>query len=401
MGGLGLPMAKSPGEIGLSAERLERIRTTLLQDVERRLVPGAVMLIARGGRIGFAEAIGFRDREAGAPMTLDAIFHIASMTKPITSVAAMILAEEGKLQIAAPVADYLPELAERTIGVERVRARRTMTVQDLLRHTSGLTYAVTGDSAVQMIWREAQLMTADQTNAELVTKLARLPLMYEPGTTWEYGMSVDVLGRVIEVVSGQDLADFVDARISRPLGLVDTGFAATGKRAARIAEPQTGERPPMHYRVADPGRRWAEGGGGAVSTAADYVRFCQMLLNGGELDGARVLAPKTVALMTSDHLPPDCAYGPSARGFGGLAPRPEMGYGFGLGFAVRTQLGRSPLPGSVGDYSWGGVLGTYFWIDPAENLIAIFLAHAADRRLYYRYLARQLVYAAITGPVAG
>ena len=184
MGGLGLPMAKSPGEIGLSAERLERICTTLRQDVERRLVPGAVMLIARGGRIGFAEAIGFRDRAAGAPMTLDTIFHIASMTKPITSVAAMILAEEGKLQIAAPVADYLPELAERTIGVERVRARRTMTVQDLLRHTSGLTYAVTGDSAVQMIWREAQLMTADQTNAELVTKLARLPLMYEPGTTW-------------------------------------------------------------------------------------------------------------------------------------------------------------------------------------------------------------------------
>jgi CubicO group peptidase (beta-lactamase class C family) len=334
-------------------------------------------------------------------MTFDAIFRIASMTKTITSVAAMILAEEGKLQIAAPVADYLPELAEPTIGVERVRARRTMTVQDLLRHTSGLTYGITGDSPVQKIWREAQLFTADQTNAELVTKIARLPLMYEPGTTWEYSHSVDVLGRVVEVVSGQDLADFIDTRISRPLGLGDTGFAATGERAARIAEPQIGARPPMHYRVADPGRRWAEGGGGAVSTAADFVRFCQMLLNGGELNGTRLLAPKTVALMTSDHLPPDCAYGDTARErFGALAPVPEMGYGFGLGFAVRTQPGRSPLPGSVGEYFWGGVLGTYFWIDPAEDLIAVFLAQAPDCRLYYRYLSRQLVYAAITGPVA-
>jgi CubicO group peptidase (beta-lactamase class C family) len=401
MSGLGLPMAECPEEIGLSAERLERIRMTLRQDVECQLIPGVVMLIARGGRIGFAEAVGFRDRKAGAPMTFDAIFRIASMTKTITSVAAMILAEEGELQIAAPVADYLPELAERTVGVERVRAQRTMTVQDLLRHTSGLTYGITGDSPVQKIWREAELFTADQTNAELVTKIARLPLMYEPGTTWEYGHSVDVLGRVIEVVSGQDLADFIDTRISRPLGLGDTGFAATGERAVRIAEPQTGERPPMHYRVTDPARRWAEGGGGAVSTAADFVRFCQMLLNGGALDGTRILAPKTVALMTSDHLPPDCAYGETARErFGALASVPEMGYGFGLGFAVRIDAGRCPLPGSVGEYFWGGVLGTQFWIDSAEDLIAIFLTQAPERRLYYRHLIRPLVYAAITGPVA-
>jgi CubicO group peptidase (beta-lactamase class C family) len=307
MSDLGLPMAACPEEIGLSTERLNRIRNTLRQDVERQLIPGAVMLIARGGRIGFAEAIGFRDRDADAPMTLDAIFRIASMTKTVTAVAAMILAEEGKLQIAAPVADYLPELAEPTIGIERARARRTMTVQDLMRHTSGFTYGIIGDSPVKRMWREAELFTADQTNAELVTKIARLPLIYEPGTTWEYGHSTDVLGRVIEVASGQELADFIDARISRPLGLADTGFAAIGEKVARIAEAQIGERPPMHYRVTDPGRRWAEGGGGAVSTAADFVRFCQMLLNGGELDGVRILSPKTVALMTSDHLPPDCA----------------------------------------------------------------------------------------------
>ena len=403
MSGLGLPMADRPEDIGLSPERLERIKSTLRHDVERRLIPGAVMLIARGGRIGFAEAFGWRDREAQAPMTDDAIFRVASMTKPVTSVAAMILAEEGSLQVSAPVAEYLPEFKERTVGVERVRARRTMTVQDLMRHTSGLTYAAFGDSPVQMVWRDADLMNESQTNADLIGKLADLPLMFEPGTTWEYSMSTDVLGRVVEVVSGQNLADFFAARITGPLGMSDTAFEATGERATRLAEPQTdaatGARPPMRN-VARP-HRWASGGGGLVSTAADYLRFCQLLLNRGELDGTRILAPKTVAHMASNHLPPDIGYGETARPrFGALAPVPEMGYGFGLGFAVRTAPGMSPVPGSVGEYFWGGVTGTYFWIDPAEDLIAVFLSQAPDRRLYYRYLSRQLVYAAITGPVA-
>jgi len=400
MNGLGLPKADRPKEVGLSAKRLARLSATFREDVERNMIPGAVVLIARGGRVGYAEAFGWRDREAKAPMELDAIFRIASMTKPLTSVAAMILAEEGKLQIAAPVADYLSELAERTVGPERVPAKRTMTVQDLLRHTSGLTYAAFGDSAVQMIWRDAQPMTEDQTNAEMVAKLAPLPLMFEPGTTWEYSMSTDVLGRVVEVVSGQDLADFIEARICRPVGLRDTGFAATGERAARVAEPQidpaSGARPPMR-KVINPGR-WASGGGGAMSTAADYARFCQMLLNGGELDGTRILAPKTVALMASDHLPPDCAYGDTARPrFGALAPVTEMGYGFGLGFAVRTAAGRCPLPGSIGEYFWGGVLGTSFWIDPAEELVAVAMMMAPERRLYYRHLLRPLVYGALIG----
>jgi CubicO group peptidase (beta-lactamase class C family) len=215
-------------------------------------------------------------------------------------------------------------------------------------------------------------------------------------------MSTDVLGRVVEVVSGQDLAEFIDSRISRPLGLRDTGFAATGERSARTAEPQvdpaTGGRPPMRN-VTHPGR-WASGGGGAVSTGADYVRFCQMLLNGGELDGTRLLAPKTVELMASDHLPPDCGYGDTARSrFGALAPVPEMGYGFGLGFAVRTTAGRCPLPGSVGEYFWGGVLGTSFWIDPVEQLVVVAMMLAPERRLYYRHLLRPLVYGALVGPI--
>ncbi len=402
MSGLGLPMAERPEEIGLSAERLQRIGAILRHDVERRLIPGGVMLIARGGRLGFAEAFGWRDREAQAPMALDAIFRVASMTKPVTSVAAMMLAEEGSLQISAPVAEYLPEFKERTIGVERVCARRTMTVQDLMRHTSGLTYAGFGDSPVQMIWRDLDLMSEDQTNADLVSKLARLPLMFEPGTTWEYSMSTDVLGRVVEIVSGQSLAEFFAARITGPLGMTDTAFEATGERAARVAEPQadltTGARPPMRN-VTRP-HRWASGGGGLVSTAADYLRFCQMLLNGGEFDGARLLSPQTIRHMASDHLPPGVGYGDTSRErFGALAPVPEMGYGFGLGFAVRTAPGMSPVPGSVGEYFWGGVTGTYFWIDPAEQLIAVLMLQAPDRRLHYRYLSRQLVYAAITGPI--
>jgi len=341
MTGLGLPKADRPKEVGLSAKRLARLSATFRQDVERNMIPGAVVLIARAGCIAYAEAFGWRDREAEAPMELDAIFRIASMTKPLTSVAAMILAEEGKLQIAAPVAEYLLQFADSTVGAERVPAKRVMTVQDLLRHTSGLTYAAFGDSAVQMIWRDAQPMAENQTSAEMVTKLASLPLMFEPGTTWEYSMSTDVLGRVVEVVSGQGLAAFIDARICRPLGLRDTGFAATGDRAARVAEPQTdpatGSRPPMRN-VTNPGR-WASGGGGAVSTAADYLRFCQMLLNGGELDGTRVLAPKTVALMASDHLPPDCNYGETARPRFGALPRSPR---WGTALAWASLCARTP-----------------------------------------------------------
>jgi CubicO group peptidase (beta-lactamase class C family) len=398
---LGLPRAECPEQVGLSSARLERLARVIRQDVERKLIPGAVVVIARAGRIGYAEAFGWRDREAQAPMTLDAIFRVASMTKPITSVAAMMLAEEGRLEIAAPVANYLPEFAELTVGIERARPQRTMTVQDLMRHTSGLTYAQFGDSPVQMVWRDAKLMDEAQTNAELITKLSRLPLMFEPGTTWEYSMSTDVLGRVVEVASGRSLAEFFAERITGPLGMADTGFAATGERSARLAEPlidpASGNRPPMRAVTRD--NRWHSGGGGAVSTAADYLRFCQMLLNGGELDGMRLLAPKAVAHMAADHLPSDVRYGITTRArFGALAPVPEMGYGFGLGFAVRKEQGRSPVPGSVGEFFWGGVTGTYFWIDPAEDMVVILMLQAPEQRLHYRYLTRQLVYAALTAP---
>ncbi len=393
----GLPRAECPEQVGLSSPRLERAAGVIRQDVERKLIPGAVLAIARAGRVAYTEAFGFRDREVGAAMTSDAIFRVASMTKPLTSVAAMMLSEAGLLDIAAPAAEYLPEFGGLTVGVERRKPARAMTVHDLMRHTSGLTYEDFGDSPVQMIWRDANLRDENQTNAELVAKLARLPLMFEPGTTWEYSRSTDVLGHIVEVVSGKSLGAFFAERITGPLGMADTGFAATGERAQRVAEaqidPATGKRPPMRN-VTAPGR-FESGGGGAVSTASDYLRFCQMLLNGGELDGVRLLAPKTIAHMTSDHLPPGVAYGGIAR-FGALAPTPEFGLGFGLGFAVRKEQGRCPVPGSVGDYFWHGVTGTTFWTDPAEQLIAVFLLQSLERRLRYRNLTRQLVYAALT-----
>ncbi len=402
MTALGLPRAERPEQVGLSSERLDRITAALRADVEAGTIPGAVLAIARGGRIGYAEAVGYRDRETGAAMPFDAIFRIASMTKPIVSVAAMALSEEGRLDIGAPVADYIPAFKELTVGPERTKATRTMTVQDLLRHTSGLTYAGFGDSPVQMIWRDANLMDENQTNEELVGKLANLPLMFEPGTTWEYSMSTDVLGRVVEVASGKRLAAFIAERITGPLGMADTAFAAVGDKAARVAEPPvdkaTGKKPPMR----DLGRetRWHSGGGGLAGTAADYLRFCQMLLNGGELEGVRILAPKTVRHMASDHLPPDAQYGETARSrFGQLAPVPEMGYGFGLGFAVRKAQGMSPVPGSVGEFFWGGVTGTYFWIDPQEQMVVVLMLQAPEQRLRYRYLTRRLVYGAVTGPL--
>jgi CubicO group peptidase (beta-lactamase class C family) len=399
---LGLPRAESSELVGLSSERLKRVTATISADVERGTIPGLVLMIARGGRVGYAEAIGYRDREANAEIQLDSIFRIASMTKPMVSVAAMQLTEEGRLDIGAPVARYIPEFGEMTVGAERKKANRTMTVQDLLRHTSGLTYAMLGTSPVQKIWRDADLQAEDQTNAELVGKLGELPLLFEPGTTWEYSMSTDVLGRVIEVVENKSLGEVLGQRIIGPLDMIDTAFSATGDRASRVAEPLVdkaiGKKPPM--RNVTRNNRWQSGGGGLASTASDYLRFCQMLLNGGELEGARIVSPKTVAYMAADHLPPNVEYGETARSrFGALAPVPEMGYAFGLGFAVRKAQGLSPVPGSVGEFFWGGATGTYFWIDPQEQMIVVMMLQAPDMRLAYRYLSRRLVYGALTGPL--
>jgi CubicO group peptidase (beta-lactamase class C family) len=403
-----LPMANRAEDVGISSARLSRVTSTFQAEVDKAAIPGAVVLIARRGKVAYFEAFGFRDREKQAPMQKDSIFRIASLTKPFTSVAVMMLAEEGKLALHDPVSQYLPEFKNGKVGVEKLDGtatphlalepvRREITIQDLLRHTSGLTRPSTF-SLVTQAYVDAKVADRKQTSAEMIAKLAKLPLAFQPGTTWEYSMSTDVLGRVIEVVSGVDLDRFIAERIAKPLGLSDSGFWVPQESAARLAEPQvdkrTGKRPPMVEATQRPG--WFSGAGGMVSTAADYYRFSQMLLNGGQLDGVRLLSPKTVALMTSNHLPPGVTYGPTmAAAFEALAPMPEFGTGFGLGFAVRTNQGRSPVPGSVGDYYWGGATGTYFWVDPQEQLIAVMMLQVAnDQRIHYRYLMRELVYQA-------
>jgi CubicO group peptidase (beta-lactamase class C family) len=389
-GAAGLPAAK-PEEVGLASARLERIGHTLREDVERGRIPGAVVLVARKGRVAYLEAIGFRDKAAGVPMKTDDIFRLASMTKPMASVAAMILYEEGRLLLSDPVSKYLPALGQRTVGVERVPAQREMTVQDLLRHTSGLPYGGRGQTALHKMYPGGSGSLRDLTGTEFIDRLAALPLLHHPGTAWEYGFSTDVLGRVVEVVSGKTLGQFLDERVFKPLGMADTAFVVPKDKHARIAQafakdPDTGKE------VSVPDARVAPklecGGACAVSTAADYARFSQMLLNRGALEGVRILAPKTVDYMTADHLGPAIGAGTDYI--------PGDGYGFGLGFAVRKATGVANGNGSAGDYNWGGAYGTYFWVDPKEQLVVVSMTQAPGPiRLHYRQLLKSLVLQAI------
>ena len=394
-----LPRAE-PAEAGLSDARLERLTAVVRADVEKGRIPGVVMLVARDGRLAHLESVGWRDKEKQAPMRPDAIFRIYSMTKPIVSVAAMMLWEEGRFLLADPVSKFIPEFKDLKVGVEKtdpatgktalelVPAGREMTVHDLLRHTSGLTYGVFGKSLVKQAYLDADVPSKEQTNEELIGKLAKLPLAYQPGTTWEYSRSTDVLGRLVEVISGQTLDVFLQERVLGPLGMRDTGFHVPPEKLDRLAEPLSADpdtgKPVRLINVRAP-QKFLSGGGGMVSTAADYVRFVQMLLNGGELDGVRILARKTVAYMLSDHL----------GEIRGPAYSPGPGYGFGLGVGVRLEPGLAAVPGSVGDFYWGGLGGTYFWGDPKERLIAVWMMQAPGQRNYYRALFRDLVYSAI------
>ena len=364
-------------------------------DVESRRIPGAVLLIARQGKIASLIAAGYQERRTETPMKADSIFRIASMSKPITSVAIMILAEEGKLDIGAPVAQYLPEFKDVTVGVEKAAPKRAMTVQDLLRHTSGLTYGFFGNSPVDELYRKSNLL-ASKSLAEMASAIARLPLLHQPGEVWEYSMSTDVLGRIVEVVSGKELDVFIAESITRPLAMHDTGFYLTASQAARMAHPDSATA----MGPIDPTVKPAilSGGGALFSTAGDYARFCQMLLNGGELDGVRILAPKTVALMTSDQLPAATErHSPVAIILDAFGPTPEMGTSFGLGFAVRTDPGRNPVPGSIGDFSWAGIAGTYFWVDPKEKLVTVLMTQLPRPPIlpFWRQ-TRTLVYQALT-----
>lgn len=383
----------APEEIGLSSARLARLGEVLREEIERGRVPGAVALIARRGRVGYFESFGVRDPVSGAPMTKDAIFRIYSMTKPITSVAAMMLWEEGRFLLSDSIADYLPEFShpqvavERAGAVERVPADRAITIQDLLRHTSGLTYEFRGSGPVHKMYMSAKVYSRSQSSADQAATLAKMPLLHQPGTRWEYSRATDVVGRLIEVLSGVPLRVFLERRILAPLGMSDTSFHVPPPHHSRIAEafakdPDSGGKV-MLLEVRD-APAFESGGGGLVSTAGDYARFLQMLLDGGTLGGSRFLSRKTLELMTADHLGP-------------MTGAPDLllpGHGFGLGFAVRLHTGIAALPGSIGQYFWGGLAGTTFWVDPAEQLFAILLIQAPGRRDYYRTLFRDLVYSA-------
>jgi CubicO group peptidase (beta-lactamase class C family) len=387
-----------PRDAGLCPQRTERLLTVLRAEVARQRLPGAVAVIARHGKLALCEAVGALDPAAGTPMTPDAIFRIYSMTKPVVSVAALMLMEQGELLLSDPVARYLPEYDKQHVvhmvdgAVQRQPVRQPATVQDLLRHTAGFTYEFMGSGPVQRQYAQARIGSRDRSNAAFSQELAALPLLFEPGTHWEYGRATDVLGHVVEVVSGQTLGQFLQTHLFAPLGMTETGFFVPPEQHSRIAEPFA--RDPeggVQMRVFDLRQpvALASGGGGLASTAMDYARFLQFMLNRGELGSVRLLGSRTVDFMTTDHLGEIPVFGPASRAL--LSP----GHGFGLGVAVRKALGVASMPGSPGSYHWGGMAGTTFFVDPAEGLFAILMLQAPNQREHYRLLFRNLVYAAL------
>jgi CubicO group peptidase (beta-lactamase class C family) len=393
-----------PVGAGFSPRRLARIAPWHQAEIDKGALTGAVVAIARDGKLAYLQAIGTYDRAGKIPLKPDAIFWIASMTKPVTSVAAMMLVEEGKLALDAPVSRYLPEFKDKPVGVEEVDAvtgqhvlllepaKRPPLVIDLLRHTAGLVYPEEADDSLHKMYGLADFRRT-RTLADFVASLAALPLAHQPGEVWEYSWGVDVLARVIEVASGQPFDQFLERRLFKPLGIVDTGFYVPAEKLARLVDPVDGKRPAL-WDVTKPPKLFS-GGGGLVSTAPDYLRFCQMLLNGGGLNGVRLLVAKTVQQMTTNTLPADIRF----AGAGGEWVGPRVGTGWGLGFAVRTNPEFSLLPGAVGSFNWSGFWGTYFWIDPVEKLIGVQMIQVPPQSVsLYRDALRHLTYAALSIP---
>jgi CubicO group peptidase (beta-lactamase class C family) len=394
-----------PESLGFSPQRLKRIGAALQAEIAAGKLPGAVVAIARHGKLAYLEAFGYLDRQSEVPMPVDAVFSIASMTKPMASVAALSLYEEGRLMVNAPVSTYLPQLAHMKVATPRahaaqepvdesVPAQREMTIQDLMRHTAGVTYGNRGSSAFYKRYLSSSDEVAGQiTGPEFLKKLAELPLHFEPGSKWDYGFGFDVLGLAVEALSGQSLAAFLGKRVFGPLGMRDTGFVVPPDSAHRFAkglpcDPLTGK--PQRMRDGTKPHKFACGGGCAVSTTGDYLRFAQMLLNGGTLDGTRILGRKTVEFMTADHIGPEID---TSR----LRQWPNInGYGFGLGVAVRRDTGAGGAVSSKGEFHWAGATGPYFWVDPSEELAVVFMAHAPGAmRFYLRQFMHALVLQAL------
>jgi len=389
-----------PAGAHFNPQKLERITEFFKNEVADGKIPGAIVLISQHGKPVYYEKFGLRDVTTKQPMTDDTIFTVFSMSKPITSVAAMMLVDEGRLKLDDPVEKYIPSFATAKVGVELkaengekklelVPLKSPITILDLMRHTSGITYGFYGDSLVRALYSNTLLYAGDFDNAEFADRIARLPMAEQPGTLWDYGHSTDVLGRVIEVVAGKSLLQFEKERLLDPLGMTATGFYITDPaKLPLLADtmPNDNKFSAGSIRNARRMLKWESGGGGMISTVTDFAKFSQMLLNGGSLDGSRIIGRKTLELMASDHLTPDIK-------IQGTLVSP--GHSFGLGFSVRTQQGVAPFLGSVGQFFWSGMGGTFFWIDPKEELFAVFMSQGPGQREYTRTLVRNLVYAAV------
>ena len=407
----GMPTATAES-VGMSAARLERIAGVFKEHIDKGNLPGVVVMVARKGKLVYSRTLGFQDKAAGKPLREDAVFRMYSMTKPMASVAAMMLIEEGKMQLNDPVSKFLPAMKDLKVSVAKVDAEfakatytlvpadREMTVQDLMRHTSGLLYAnLTQNAGVKDAYAKGGVDddVRGLTPEEEVERLSKAPLGHQPGTVWEYSLSTDMLGRVIEAASGKRLGAFLEERLFKPLGMKDTAFFVAPDKMGRLAQGLekdsfSGAAIKLYDVSAQPGND--SGGAGAVSTASDYLRFAQMLANGGQYDGKRLLSRKSIELMTSDHLGTRIlAQSPMTPGEILLS---TPGYTFGLGFAVRQAPGVAGVAGSQGEFMWGGYAGTYFWVDPKEQLVGIYMTQAPSPiRAYYRKLFKQLVYSAI------
>ena len=394
-----------PEEVGLSPERLKRIEEVLGAKVKAGEIPGYVALVARRGKVAYFEANGVQNPSTKKPMSRDSIFRIYSMTKPITSVAAMMLVEEGKIKLSDPVSKYLPELANPRVAtnadsakdpaeIQTRPAKNQIRVLDLLLHTSGFTYGFfkpfPGGGPVEQMYLDGGVNDLDITNAELVTRISKLPLKYEPGTTWWYSRSTDVLGRLVEVVSGMTLGEFFERRICQPLGMADTAFRVAPDKVARFVEPFDEDKKGRILAYTDPTKpvKFEAGGQGLTSTVMDYARFAHMLLNRGALGNAQILGKKTVELMTTNQLGAGIDHGPFYL--------PGPGHGYGLLGAVRLDGPRAPtvlnpMDGSVGEFYWAGYAGTFFWVDPKEELVGVFMMQSVQHLLWYASTYKTLV----------
>jgi CubicO group peptidase (beta-lactamase class C family) len=394
-----------PAGAHFNPQKLERVGEYLRDQVAQGKIPGAILLIQQHGKPVYREFFGVRDVATKQPMTDDTIFRLFSMSKPITSVVAMQLIEEGKLKLDDPVAKYIPSFANVKVGVEKkaddgtktldlVAPKRPVTILDLMTQTSGITYGFYGDSMVRLAYRNAKIYDGDFDNAEFAERIAKLPLAEQPGTLWDYGHSTDILGRIMEVVSGKSLLGIEKEKLLDPLHMSETTFYVSDPDKQKlIAKPMPGD---SDFRVgftsyADVPMKWESGGGGMVSSLADLARFSQMLLNGGELDGKRYLSPKTFENMTSDHIGPTSGVGRDFFYF------PGDGFGFGLGFGVRTDPGNAKPPpaGSLGEIKWDGASGCLFVVDHKQDMFFVLLEQTPSERQKIQPMVKKLIYEAM------